>query len=1249
MSADNEPAKPIRKVIPITLMLLILGVFFSIYFFKYVPDQQSTLNNRGYRELQQIEQALDDKEAGYKKAIQVSLQNTKANSRLLASFSMTPYWPPPECKMPNSSRQIGNIMIIKDLQKDAMQLTYPLVCPATSAPAHDTIFYMSIGLEKVLTPIITTYRDIFENYLLILDSDSGNTDRPHSPERFSRPRRGEILYNSGNLPMEYPVNMDSLVNTRDGFSLLNVHNVTVEGNAYKLFLYPMQWGGERVVLAGLISIGNYNAGVKNIPFTLVALPGIIILLLLIHLPVLKIYLIGIYERICDMDIRLLIGTYFIAAFAAFFLFSWLFIAKAQVLNNRKNLNTLSTKIQKAFHAEIDSICRQLVVTDSTYAADIGPSLPMVQVLRHGPVNDLETNDSIRLDALLRPLVYPYPENIFLVDSAGKLAAIWNAITKSGIPNLFSLKDRQYFKDFKNGHTLADTLHTAGDTSIPFNIQPVLSKLDGEYAVNLVIQSARSWKTLHDIVPEKGKPGDRPDTIRRPWLIGISAKMHSVFNTQLPVGYNFSIIDENGNSLYDSKPGKALLSNFLSGSEDPSAIHESAVYRNRRYFDEHILNGRKSALLSTPIRGLPYTLLTYYNLDGRDEFEFHLIGLSSIFTGGIILLILLSALINELTRKKYGLILAPSSHFEWLQPTPQKKTYYQFMMKGMLLLLGIYFLAWLIAECIPNESDFSLFFITLLFPFNIAIYYYSLRQSYYSSCKQLDRTGTNERILGVMLFLCTLIGLIILFYLFGEPRFGWQSAVLLLTQAGWVAAILLLLRTFNSREEFKETTPADSYLNHYSMAIICGVFMISLIPACGIFWVLYRQETTLRLNTERLETIRNADARRDLVNAALADHKFFASRSVGSPDALGSPGPASSSCALDNGPCRALKFQHGLYLLHEDSLLADPPTETEGTLAHSLALPYIRWHQVFFPEDSSVMAWTQRPLAAGDGSWRFTTTADRTLLKYTTQKDGLDKEPFHLLLGRQASGSTFSLLWSETLSTGAPFILVFFGAQLLSLLLSLILTRSLAGRVFLLNLFERQKEPLQHKNHVKERTMVSRESAILKKLLDNGAQYQIQWKQLKPMEKFILYDFAKDGFTNYRTAWFIYKLKEAKLLLFREERLQFSDPAFREYVLQQSEDRNVQTYLKIARQKGSWQAFKIPLMILFATFGLFIFFTQDALYQKITGLAASFISMRPLLLSLFEKGNNGNSTAGPEKADPPDPKEEQPAQDNTGQS
>jgi hypothetical protein len=1259
MTADNQPGKPIRKIIPITLMLLILGIFFSIYFFKYVPDQQHVLNNRGFLELQQIQNALQDKETGYEKAIRVSLQNTKAYSRLLSNFTVTPYWPPPECTKGGPSRQIGGTAIMREIEKNTVQLTYPLICKSAKPGAdltHDSIFYMSIGIEKVLAPIISTYRDIFDNYLLILDS--ADTSGIYQPEHYSKPHRGEILYNSGNLPIDYPVDMDSLIRTRDGFSLLNIHNVTVEGNAYKLFLYPLQVGNERMVLAGLMSLSQYNEGVRNIPFALIALPGIIILLLLIHLPVLKIYLIGMYERVTDMDIRLLIGTYFIAAFAAFFLFSWLFLAKVQVANNHKNLGVLSAKIQEAFHAEIDSMCLQLVHTDSIYAGYIGPKMEMLDIMRHGPANKKDTQHNFHLDTLFRSLTYPYPDNIFLVDSTAKLVATWNALIQKGSPNLFSLKDRQYFKDFRNGYSLRDTLHRSSDpahprpdTIIPFNIQPVLSKLDGEYAINLVIKCARSRIAFHDSLPPKNKGGTKQDTLLRPWLIGISAKMHSVTNTQLPVGYNFSIIDENGNVLYDSKLGRALLSNFLNGSDDPAGIRACAVYRNRRFFDQTMLNGRKTALLANPIGGMPYTLLTYYNLENQDEFEFHLIGLSSLFTGAIILLILFSALINEWTRKKTGLILSPANHFEWLQPAPEKKRYYRLLIRGMFLLLGVYLLGWLLVEQISGESDFSLFFITLLFPFNIALCYYSLRQTYYrASLKKNQAAGNNsERIGGVTFFLVTLLLLVGLFYFLGESSFSGHSAVLLLIQALWWAAIQWVRRRFRESATttrspgttnsqgiaawFKKWT---GYLNYYSLAIVCGVCMISLIPACGIFWLLYRQETTLRLNSERLETIRAADTRRGLINNVMADHKFFV---------------LDSSCSLDNGPCRNLKFQHGLYLIHEDFLQPDGPAQDHESPPGSLSLHYIRWHQLFFPEDSSVMAWTEIPLSAGDGSWTFwarKAPGPGTELDYSTQKDGLDKEPFQLHLGPEAPRSTFSLLCSETGATSTAFILLFFGSQAMSVLLSLILTHSLARRIFLANLINQTEEtdqpdqpgqkPAADKTTApavqdgpavqeapgtqqKDPDPAQQELRILENLIRDEDLYDDKWEKLKPMEKFILYDFAKDGFTNYRTIWFIYKLKHQGFLEFRKDGLQFTDPSFREYVLQQSGNKDVQSFLKVARQTGSWQSFKIPLMILFATFGLFVFFTQDALYQKITGLAASFISMRPLLLSLFEKGNN----------------------------
>ncbi|HXB93271.1 MAG TPA: hypothetical protein VNU72_13320, partial [Puia sp.] len=150
---------------------------------------------------------------------------------------------------------------------------------------------------------------------------------------------------------------------------------------------------------------------------------------------------------------------------------------------------------------------------------------------------------------------------------------------------------------------------------------------------------------------------------------------------------------------------------------------------------------------------------------------------------------------------------------------------------------------------------------------------------------------------------------------------------------------------------------------------------------------------------------------------------------------------------------------------------------------------------------------------------------------------------------------------------------------------------------------------------------SSDEKVLEELGNNEQKYRGEWESLRPVERFILFDLAKDGFTNYRTAWILYKLRKAGHLQFKGGILQFTDFGFREFVLHQAGNKDVQAFLNLAQQAGTWQSFRMPLMILFATFGLFIFFTQDALYQKISGLIATFISIRPMLSSLFPKGNN----------------------------
>ena len=51
------------------LTLAVLGIFLSLYFFKYIPRQQYDHNRRAFLELEQIEKAIQSRNAGYSRAI----------------------------------------------------------------------------------------------------------------------------------------------------------------------------------------------------------------------------------------------------------------------------------------------------------------------------------------------------------------------------------------------------------------------------------------------------------------------------------------------------------------------------------------------------------------------------------------------------------------------------------------------------------------------------------------------------------------------------------------------------------------------------------------------------------------------------------------------------------------------------------------------------------------------------------------------------------------------------------------------------------------------------------------------------------------------------------------------------------------------------------------------------------------------------------------------------------------------------
>ena len=77
-------------------------------------------------------------------------------------------------------------------------------------------------------------------------------------------------------------------------------------------------------------------------------------------------------------------------------------------------------------------------------------------------------------------------------------------------------------------------------------------------------------------------------------------------------------------------------------------------------------------------------------------------------------------------------------------------------------------------------------------------------------------------------------------------------------------------------------------------------------------------------------------------------------------------------------------------------------------------------------------------------------------------------------------------------------------------------------------------------------------------------------------------------------------------------------SFQEYVLQQKEDKQLREFFAGTSKENTFKSFKTPVLILLAAVGIFIFVTQDAIYQKITGLLTSLTSLLPLLTNMFNK-------------------------------
>jgi hypothetical protein len=98
------------------------------------------------------------------------------------------------------------------------------------------------------------------------------------------------------------------------------------------------------------------------------------------------------------------------------------------------------------------------------------------------------------------------------------------------------------------------------------------------------------------------------------------------------------------------------------------------------------------------------------------------------------------------------------------------------------------------------------------------------------------------------------------------------------------------------------------------------------------------------------------------------------------------------------------------------------------------------------------------------------------------------------------------------------------------------------------------------------------------------------------------------------------IRKGILCVGEDDQLHFITHSLHNYILDRSGDKAIVTQMKKAREQGSWQRLRVPLFLLLSAAGIFVFLTQDAIYQKMTGLLTSIGSLVPLISQFFNKSD-----------------------------
>jgi len=129
----------------------------------------------------------------------------------------------------------------------------------------------------------------------------------------------------------------------------------------------------------------------------------------------------------------------------------------------------------------------------------------------------------------------------------------------------------------------------------------------------------------------------------------------------------------------------------------------------------------------------------------------------------------------------------------------------------------------------------------------------------------------------------------------------------------------------------------------------------------------------------------------------------------------------------------------------------------------------------------------------------------------------------------------------------------------------------------------------------------------------------------PKEKYLLFQFACNGFLNYKNVVEIDDLLQRGVLVVQNEEVRLFSRVFRAYILTHVREEELE---RSFIRRSPWQRFKVPFLILLMIAAAFLFFTRQEAWQRISALIAALSSSLGLLSGLFKDNFSGGPGGQP---------------------